>query len=85
MKTITTATGKKFDSDWCGVSSQNHLFCNLFGYTMDEIYKVFKNPKETKQIVFNDDWLVYEYQDYTTLLGIQVDEGRNAIQVCLAP
>lgn len=84
MKTITTATGKNFDSDWCGVSSQNHLFCNLFGYTMDEIYTVFKNPDETAKILFNDDGLLYEYQDYTKLLGVQVNQGRNTVQVCLA-
>lgn len=85
MKTITTAAGKRFDADWCGVSFANTLYAALAGAGFEELLTVFLDEKETETLTFDDDGQRTVYTGYTRFLGLQLDQRTGFITVNLAP
>ncbi len=85
MKKLTTATGKAFDCDWCGVSFADQLFAAVAGSGFEELLRVFGCEAETATLTFADDGQTAVYTGYTRLTGLQLDPRTGCITIALAP
>lgn len=79
MDTVKTASGKKFKSDYISaIPYPNQLYVRILDTPFADVAAVFSDPKETKQLWFND---IY-FAMYTKL--IVIIQEPDAVKVCLA-
>ena len=78
MDELTTATGRKFKTDYLvTIAHPAMLYVRIVGSDSATVNKVFRNPEETARLTYAG----IEYDGYTKFLGI-TDEG-NALKVRL--
>lgn len=76
---LTTASGKKFNSDYLAViPAPAQAYIRIIGKSLPEVAAIFSNPAETTQLWYGQTYLA----QYTKLIFIS-QEG-DAIKVCLA-
>lgn len=82
---VYTATGKEFDSNWCGVAFTGDLFVAIANSDFSTLLNVFSDPEETKTITFRDGNYEDVHEGFTKFMGFQYDQRTDLITVNLAP
>lgn len=72
MLTITTATGKTFDSDFAGAAGE-YAIIQIINSDMSTVLRVFSDENELPIVGF---------EEYTTIANI-VNEGNGGIKLVL--
>ena len=71
MITITTATGKTFQSDYAvSISNPKLAFIRILGYSLEEVERIFSNPEELPIQGFEEFMKVANIFDETTAIKL---------------
>ena len=72
--------GEQIEDGTCGLA-EDHLWCWLPGFTMQEAAETFFNPDKTGRITFEYGNMSDVYEGYTNCVNIYADADK--INVCM--
>lgn len=80
MQTITTATGKAFRVNWCGVSTIDSVIrFGVKGESMIDVLQVFMDAAETETLVHTFDEHSSEYDGYIVFRGVDLKPNGEIV------